>query len=349
MGQTFTLAQLAEAVGGTAVGDSNIKIFGVAPTHLADGRTITFFDNSGKKNLLDGCAAAAAVVPIGFSDAAMALVQVENVEAAFCRIAEMFLPPRTHQISGVSSAASIDSSAKLGENVSVGAGAYIGAEVEMGDGCVIYPNAVILDGTTVGRGTTIFPNVCVYENCRIGNNCIIHANSSIGAYGFGYDSSESGHKLSAQLGNVVLEDDVEVGACSTIDRATHGSTLIGAGTKIDNLVMIAHNCRLGRFNLICAHSGIAGSTTTGDFVVMAGRVGVKDHVHIGTGAILGAMAGIMEDIPPKSQYVGIPATELREQFKKQVALAKLPEMRREFILLQKEVKKLAEKIAELEK
>ena len=338
-----TLSDLAALLGGTVAGDGSLEIESADPIHLAGEHSITFLGNPSKGALLDGCRAAAAIVPNGFERAdGPALLRVENVAAAFDQVAALFRPPRTDMIAGISPRAFVHETARLGERTAVGTGAYLGAEVELGDDCVVYPNAVILDGTVVGSGTVIFPNVTIYENCRIGSRVLIHAGAVIGAYGFGYDSGASGHRLSAQLGNVVLEDDVEVGAGSTIDRATHGTTLIGAGTKIDNLVMIAHNCRLGKYNMICAHTGIAGSTTTGDFVVMAGRVGVRDHVHIGAGAVLGAMAGIMGDIPEKGRYVGIPATPEKEQMKKQVALAKLPEMRREFIALRNEVARLKE-------
>ena len=355
-----TLSELAAWVGGTVRGDAAREIESAEPIHLADERSITFLHDAAKAKLLSGCRAAAVVVPNDFAPESIAsdnstsnerfsLLYVENVEAAFERIAALFRPPRTGMMVGISPRASIHPTAKLGRNVAIGEGVYLGAEVVLGDDSVVFPNAVLLDGTTVGSGTTIFPNVTIYENCVIGSRCLIHANAVIGAYGFGYDSSAEGHRLSAQLGNVILEDDVEVGACSTIDRATHGSTRIGHGSKIDNLVMIAHNCRLGAHNMICAHTGVAGSTTTGDFVVMAGRVGVRDHVHIGTGAVLGAMAGIMGDIPEQSRYVGIPATPEKEQMKKQVALAKLPEMRREFNALRAEVARLAKELAPKEK
>lgn len=351
MNRIFTLGELAEMLGGAVVGDAEKKIVGVAPTHLAGPEELTFLTDSKNAKLLDACRAAAVMVRSGTESEypGRTLLAVDSVNDKFDFVAALFHPVRERMIEGISPLANIDERAKIGADVAIGPGAFIGKEVELGDGVVIYPNAVVLDGSVIGAGSTLFPNAVIYENCRVGERCTIHSGAVIGGYGFGYESSAAGHRISAQLGNVVIEDDVEVGACSTIDRATHGSTRIGQGTKIDNLVMIAHNCRLGRHNLICAHTGIAGSTTTGDFVVMAGRVGVKDHVHIGTGAVLGAMAGIMEDIPEKTQYVGIPATELREQFKKQAALAKLPTMRREFIALQNEVKRLSEKLADIEK
>jgi UDP-3-O-[3-hydroxymyristoyl] glucosamine N-acyltransferase len=189
---------------------------------------------------------------------------------------------------------------------------------------------------------TIGPGAVLYENTVIGDRSIVHANVVLGCNGFGYSQVGGRHVLSAQLGNVQIGNDVEIGAGTTIDRGTYGATLIGDGTKIDNLVQIAHNCRIGRHNLICSQVGIAGSTSTGDYVVMGGQAGVRDHVHIGTGAMLSAMAGITNDVPDKAVMMGIPATPEREQKLKLAALAKLPEMRKEF-------KQLRATIVELEK
>ena len=175
-------------------------------------------------------------------------------------------------------------------------------------------------GCRIGRGATIFPNAVLYENTVVGPRCVIHAGAVLGAYGFGYETVDGRHTLSAQLGNVVLGADVEIGAGTTIDRGTYGPTVIGEGTKIDDQVMIAHNCRIGRHNMLCSQVGIAGSTSTGDYVVMAGQVGVRDHVHIGERAVLGAMAGVINDVPDGARMIGIPATPEREQKLKQAAL-----------------------------
>jgi UDP-3-O-[3-hydroxymyristoyl] glucosamine N-acyltransferase len=182
----------------------------------------------------------------------------------------------------------------------------------------------------------------LYEDTMVGDRSVIHANVVLGANGFGYSQDGGRHVLAAQLGHVRIGSDVEIGAGTTIDRGTYGPTIIGDGTKIDNLVQIAHNCQIGRHNLICSQVGIAGSTTTGDYVVMGGQAGVRDHVHIGTGAMLSAMAGITNDVPEKTVMMGIPATPEREQKLKQAALAKLPAMRKEF-------KALRASIAALEK
>ena len=263
--------------------------------------------------------------------------------AAFEKITLFFRPVRSALDDGIAPSASVDPSAKLGTGVRIGPGAFIGAEVEIGDAAEIYPGATLMAGTKVGPRTKIFPRAVLYENTVVGADCLIHAGAVLGAYGFGYDSSTAGHVLSVQYGNVVLGDQVEIGACTTIDRGTYGSTVIGSGTKIDDQVMIGHNCFIGRYNMICALTGIAGSVRTGDFVVMAGQVGVRDHVVIGDGAVLGAKAGVMGDIPAKGRYVGIPATPEKDQMRTLVAVSKLHDMRKEFKEFQTTVAKLVER------
>jgi UDP-3-O-[3-hydroxymyristoyl] glucosamine N-acyltransferase len=195
-------------------------------------------------------------------------------------------------------------------------------------------------GSRIGEDVTIFPGAVLYENTVVGARCLIHAGAVLGAYGFGYEQIDGRHQLSAQLGNVELGADVEVGAGTTIDRGTYGPTAIGEGTKIDDLVMVAHNCRIGRHNMLCSQVGIAGSTTTGDYVVMAGQVGVRDHVNIGDRAVLGAMAGVINDVPEGSRMIGIPATPEREQKIIQAVISKLPQMRQQLKRLQNVVDKM---------
>ena len=344
---SVTLSEIAKLVDGKLTGDPAVVITHVAPLHLAEPGTLTFINSLNKTEKLLSCQATAVIAPVGFQSKQFCVIEVMNPQAAFEKAAAYFRPIRNDLIDGISSHADIHPTAKIGKNVNIGSGVVIGAEVEIGDDCMIHAGTVIMAGTKIGRSTLIFPNVVLYENTVIGKYCILHANSVLGAYGFGYDSSKGVHVLSVQYGNVVLEDWVEVGACTTIDRGTYDSTTIGEGTKIDNQVMIAHNCRIGRYNMICASTGIAGSTTTGDYVVMAGRVGVRDHVQIGDMAVLGAMAGIMADVPKGARVVGIPATPEKEQMRKQVALAKLPEMRKEMRELQKTVQNLVRQIKPL--
>lgn len=339
-----TLAQLADMVGGTLIGNGNRMIEGVAPIQNAIESDLTFLERPDRANLLNGCKAGGVIVPNGFSIEGFSAIQVSDVLGTFKQIVSYFSPPRDESVKGISSQASIDGSVIFGENVAVGPFAVIEEDVVLGNNVQIHAGAQIRAGSKIGDGTTIFPNAVLYRNTVVGYRCIIHSGAVIGAFGFGYDSSKGAHELSPQLGNVVIGDDVEIGSCSTIDRATYGSTIIGEGTKIDNLVMIGHNCKLGKYNMICAHTGIAGSTTTGDYVVMAGRVGVKDHVHIGDRAVLGAMAGILASIPEDARVVGIPATPEKEQMRIQVALHRLPEMRKEFKKLTQDVDALKKQL-----
>ena len=243
----------------------------------------------------------------------------------------------------------VSTSAVLGANVDVHPFATIGDDVTIGDGSTIHAGAHIMAGCRIGENVTIFPGAVLYENTIVGDRTIIHAAAVLGAYGFGYELVEGRHNLTAQLGNVVVGADVEIGAGTTIDRGTYGPTVIGDGTKIDDQVMIAHNCRLGRHNMLCSQVGVAGSSTTGDYVVLAGQVGVRDHVHIGNRTVVGAKGGIVNDVPENSRYIGIPATPEREQKLRLAAVSKLPEMRHQVKALQQTVDKLVAQIAAMEK
>jgi len=336
-----TLAELAELVDGTVVGDSNLTIEGVAPMQSATASELTFLERADRVPLLiRKSKAGAVVVPISVTPEGFSAIQVANVLESFEKIARFFAPPRDESIRGISERAFIHPKAIIGANVAVGHFAVIAKDAVLRDNVTIHSGVQIAAGCVIGDHTTIFPNVVLYRDTLVGSRCIIHSGTIIGAFGFGYDSSKGVHKLSPQIGNVVIGNDVEIGANSTIDRATYGSTIIGDGTKIDNFVMVAHNCKIGKHNLLCAHTGIAGSTTTGEYVVMAGRVGVKDHVHIGDRAVIGAMAGILGDVEPNVRIVGIPATPEKEQMRIQIALQRLPEMQKTFKLLQKEVEDL---------
>ena len=326
----LTLKEIAAMVGGTLVGNGDAAIEGVAPMQNAETNELTFLEKADRVQLLKKCRAGGVIVPLGLTVDGFSVVQVSDVLKAFKQIVNHFTPPRSEAIHGISKNAFVHPSAKLGERVAVGHFVVVEEDVELGDDVSIHTGVQVHAGSKIGNGTTIFSNAVLYRNTVVGKRCIVHSGAVIGAYGFGYDSSKSFHELSPQLGNVVIGDDVDIGSCSTIDRATYGSTIIGDGTKIDNLVMIGHNCKFGKHNLICAHSGIAGSTTTGDYVVMAGHVGVRDHVNIGHHAVLGAMAGIMADIENDAKVVGAPARPNKEFMRQQVAIARLPELIKEF-------------------
>ncbi|OHB70351.1 MAG: UDP-3-O-(3-hydroxymyristoyl)glucosamine N-acyltransferase [Planctomycetes bacterium RBG_13_63_9] len=340
-----TLAELATLIDGALIGDGDLMISGAASLRDAGPGEITLVDGSEKSRELAACLAAAVIAPKTFVPEDRPAIQVDDVHRAFAAIIIFFHPPRQTNRLGISPLAVISPTAELGDDVDVHPFATIGDEVTIGAGSTIHAGAHIMAGSRIGRDVTIFPNAVLYEGTVVGPRCVIHAGAVLGAYGFGYSFVDNRHQLSAQLGNVVLGAEVEIGAGTTIDRGTYGPTVVGEGTKIDDLVMVAHNCRIGRHNMLCSQVGIAGSTTTGDYVVMAGQVGVRDHVNIGNGAVLGAMAGVSNDVPDGSRMIGIPATPEREQKLKQAALSRLPELRRQVKKLQRTVDALVQESA----
>ena len=339
-----TLGELARLMGGVLQGDELLTVVAAATLETAGPADLTFADHPDRARAL-AQSPAAALVPADFPPLPKPTIVVADVQAAFATAVCHFRPPRTSRRIGVSPQAAVSPTARLGRDVDVHPFATIGDDVVVGDGCTIHAGAHVLPGCRLGASVTLFPNVVLYEETRVGDRCTIHAGAVLGAYGFGYRSENGRHQLSPQLGYVELGDDVEVGAGTTIDRGTYGATQVGDGTKIDNLVMIAHNCRIGRHNLICSQAGIAGSSSTGDGVVMAGQVGVRDHVHIGAGAVLCSKSGVSNDVPQGEVMLGQPATPLRDQKVQMAALAKLPEMRRQFRALQREFELLRERLA----
>ncbi len=344
------LSQLADLVDGKIInGDPAFQVEDVKTIDRAGESHLTFVsDQAHFEKFLNGSAGGAVVsrnIAVDFDLAApfaeKAIVEVENAETAFTRLAQEFRNEVERPRIGVSSAAQVDSTAMICKDVDIYPGAFVGANCVIGKGSTIYPGVCLLENCEIGENVQIFPNAVLYENTKVGDNSIVHAGAVLGAFGFGYKSSANGHELSAQLGNVELGVKVEIGANTTIDRGTFDSTTIGDGTKIDDLVMIGHNCQVGQHNLLCSQVGIAGSCTTGDFVVMAGQVGIGDHLNIGSKAILMAKAGLMHNVPEGETYLGIPATPVREQMQILAVKAKLPEMR-------KSLKKVTKQLAAVE-
>jgi len=334
------LADIAELVGGALLGDGQLLINGAAALADAGAGDITLLDTRERAEKLASPLAAAAIVPRGAAPRGIAAIQVDDVHAAFATIVAHFRSLRPRKRIGASGKATISVTARLGEDVDVYPGATIGDDCEIGAGSTIHAGVHVMAGCKLGDHVTVFPNAVLYENTIVGPRSIVHACAVLGANGFGYKLVDGRYQLAGQLGWVELGADVEIGAGATVDRGTYGPTVIGEGTKVDNQVMIAHNCRIGKHNMLCSQVGIAGSTTTGDYVVMAGQVGVRDHVHIGSRAVLGAMAGVINDVPEGVTMIGIPATPERDQKVKLAALAKLPEMRRQLKALQAAVDQL---------
>lgn len=334
------LHQLAQLVGGNLTSTEDPEISGAASISRASTSQITFACTSKHHELFLASQATAAIVPRSISASDKPCICVDDVELAFAKIAAHFKPPIERPKNGISSAATVSPISTIADDVRIHPGAVIMDGVQIGSGSEIFPNATVMENVRIGQNVKVYPNVTLYENTVIGDRSIIHAGAVLGAFGFGYKSGSGRHLLSAQLGNVVVGDDVEIGANTTIDRGTYDSTTIGNGSKLDNLVMVGHNCSVGEHNLLCSQVGIAGSSETGAYVVMGGQVGVADHITIGDQVQIGAKSGLMHDAAPKQKLFGTPARPVREEMQLIASRAKLPEIRRTLKQLEKSVQKL---------
>ena len=346
--ESITLGELAQHVDGKLSGPSDLVLHGAKIVRDAGPGDITLADRARLAQQADHCGASAVITTDNIDPPKLPHILVDDVQGAFAKIVELFNPHSQQQMAGISVHANVSPTAKIGAGTTIGPGASIGDHVVIGEQCVIHAGAHLMPGVHIGNHTTIFPRVVVYEDSIVGDRVILHAGVVLGAYGFGYKTVEGRHELSAQLGNVEVHDDVEIGANTTIDRGTYGPTVIGAGTKIDNLVMIGHNCRIGRHNLLCSQVGIAGSSTTGDYVVMAGQVGVRDHVTIGNTAQIGAKAGVAGNIEAGAQVVGSPARPERIAIQEIVSLSRLPDIRKRLRRLEHQQQQLLRAIEQAE-
>ncbi len=318
----FTLSELAEVGDAEMTGeaDPSKQISDVAPLETAGPSEVSFLDNKLYIPAFAESRAGACLVRPELADrapAGMALLVTPDPYRAYARVASAFYPVAAPS-GAVSSAASVDETAKIGEGCDIGAGAVIGAGAELGRQCRIGANAVIEDGVVLGDDCTIGPCASL-SHCLVGARAIIHAGVRIGQDGFGFALGPGGHEKVPQLGRVVIGDDVEIGANTTIDRGAGPDTIVGDGTKIDNLVQIAHNVQLGRGCIVVSQVGISGSTKVGDFVMMGGQSGFAGHLSIGSGARIAAQSGVMRDVAPGAVMAGSPALPARD-FWRQVAL-----------------------------
>ncbi|MGY8770292.1 MAG: UDP-3-O-(3-hydroxymyristoyl)glucosamine N-acyltransferase [Pirellulales bacterium] len=336
----FTLANLAQLVGGTLHGPGDLEITGASIIRDVQAGEISLADRPELAGDLGDSPAVAAVVCNKYLPTHIPYILVEDVHASFAEIVKQFLPEPIQKIQGIHPAAVVAESATIEAGAIISAGAYIGEEAIIRQGAVIHSGCQVNERCEVGEDTVLFSGAVLYERTIVGKRCIVHANAVLGAFGFGYDSSSGKHVLSAQLGNVELRDDVEIGACTTIDRGTYGTTLIGEGTKVDNQVQIAHNCRIGKHNMLCSQVGIAGSSSTGEYVVMAGQAGLRDHIHVGDKVTIGAKAGVVCDLTSNQTVLGAPAIPAKDKKLEFALLSKLPEMRRQVKSLLNRIDKL---------
>jgi UDP-3-O-[3-hydroxymyristoyl] glucosamine N-acyltransferase len=324
-----TLQELAALVHGEVIGDANLAVNAARPLGEADAGDITFIEDDKHAPLLESSRASAAVVPRSFPRNGLPLIQVADPLSAFIAIVR-HLHGRPEPVPvGIDPRAYVAPRATIGAEANIHPFAYVGEGTVIGARCQLYPGAVVGRYCRLGDDVTLYPNAVLYDGTVLGNRTMVHANAVIGADGFGYRLQNGRHAKVPQLGHVECGDDVEIGACATIDRGTFQATRIGEGTKIDNLVQVAHNCRIGKHNLLVSQVGIAGSTSTGDYVVIAGQVGIRDHVHIGDRAVIGAKAGITKDVPAGQRMLGCPATPEREQKRILMTMERLPEIRQD--------------------
>jgi UDP-3-O-[3-hydroxymyristoyl] glucosamine N-acyltransferase len=325
-----TIRQLAELVHGQVLGDGGLPIQAARPLDDAGPGDITFVEAGKPVQALHHCRASAAVVPPSVSANGLTVIQVADPLMAFVAIVRHLQGrPETTGPRGLDPRASVHPSVQFGPDPGLDPFAVVGEGTVVGARCRIHSGAVVGRFCRLGDDVVLYPNVVLYDGTVLGDRVIIHANAVLGADGFGYRQHNGGHVKVPQLGHVEIGDDVEIGACTTIDRGTFRATTVGAGTKIDNLVQIGHNSRIGRHNLFAGQVGIAGSSTTGDYVVAGGQVGIADHVHIGDHVMIGGQSGVCKDIPADQRVFGAPAISEARQFRVLKILEKLPDMYRD--------------------
>ena len=344
------LIELAKLVEGELNHSSELEISDAGRVASVSNSGITFANSKAHYERFLNSDAAAAVVSgvVGLTDQPAdslrklpkPVIVVADAEEAFAQIAALFRPPIQRKSSGIHPRATVSESATIGQDVTIHAGAVVMDGTVIGDRSTIFPNVTVMENCQIGQDTRVFPNVVLYEDTVLGDRVILHAGVILGAYGFGYKSHTGKHELSAQLGNVVIEDDVEIGANSTIDRGTYDSTRIGRGTKLDDLVMVGHNCNIGEDALLCSQVGIAGSCNIGDGVVMGGQVGVGDHLNIGDRSMVMAKSGLMHDVEAGQAVNGIPARPARKHMQILAVTTKLPEMRKTLKQLSKAIEQM---------
>lgn len=340
MAMTKTLQEIADYLGGVVLGDPAHAVNGLAPLEAATPDKITFLANPRYAAKVQETAAGAVLMVAGGEGYGRNVIEVANPYLAFAKLLTLFYVKK-HPVLGVSPNANLGANVAIGEDVSIYPGVTVGDGVKIGNRCVIHPGVVLYQSVTVDDDTIIHANVTVRERCRIGKRCVIQPGAVIGSDGFGYAPDGSGYYPIPQIGIVVLDDDVEIGANSCIDRAALEATHIRRGTKLDNLVQIAHNCQVGEDCMIVSQVGISGSTKIGNHVTLAGQVGVAGHISIGDNVMVGAQSGVPGSLAANMGYSGSPVLPHKSWLKSMAIVGHLPE-------LKKMVSSMEKRIAELE-
>lgn len=342
----FTAKQIAEFVKGHVEGDENTPISSFAKIEEGKKGAISFLSNPKYTHFLYSTESSVVLVNSDLElehEVNATLIRVPNAYEAVAQLLQLYESMKPKK-TGISPLASIAASAKIGNNCYVGPFACIGEGVTVGENTQIYPHVTIGDGASVGNNTLLYPNVTVYHGCKVGNNVIIHSGSVIGADGFGFAPSANGYDKIPQIGIVTIEDDVEIGANTCVDRSTMGSTYVRKGVKLDNLVQIAHNTDIGENTVMSAQVGIAGSTKVGQWCMFGGQVGLAGHIKIGDKVFLGAQSGVPGSIKDNQSLIGTPPMEPKKYFKSQAIFRRLPDMYAQLNALQKEIDQLKQQL-----
>ncbi len=339
----INVSDIADKIGAKLIGDSSVEIKDISPIQNSHEGHLTFISNKKYTKYLSTTKASAVIIGMDCDVEKIkgkTFLQVKNPYFAFSNVVKMFYPDKRLIEKGIHLSAIIGEKTDLGTEVSLGAHAVIGRRCAIGDRTVIMPGVVVGDGVKIGADCKIYSNVSIRENVIIKNRVIIHNGTVIGSDGFGF-AFEGGkyHKI-PQIGTVVIEDDVEIGANTCIDRAALGQTVISRGTKIDNLIQIAHNCKIGEDCVVASQAGISGSTVIGNRVQIGGQAGFVGHITIGDGAIIAAQSGVTKSIDSGKFVYGTPANDYKKEFRIHAALRRLPELLKEIVTIKKRIKKL---------
>ena len=330
----YTALQIADLIGGVVIGDGTVALSGFAPAGTARAGDLTFAENDVYFARAEQSAASAILVDGQFATSAKVLIKVPNARIGFAKAMALYFPEQK-PAPGIHPSAIVAPSAKIDPGAHVGPLCIIGNHAAIASGAVLLGQVYVGDESQVGEGCLIYPNVTLYPKTQLGKRVRIHAGTVIGSDGFGYVYDSGAHRKVPQVGNVVVCDDVEIGANVTIDRGALGPTLIGKGTKIDNLVQIAHNVTIGEHSLVVAQAGIAGSTRLGNFVTLAGQVGLAGHLKIGNRVTIAAQSGVMHDIPDGQKWFGTPAAPDRRMKRQVLAMQQLPDLLRRIAELER--------------
>jgi UDP-3-O-[3-hydroxymyristoyl] glucosamine N-acyltransferase len=336
---SFTAAEIAQQIRGEVLGNAAVQLTGFASAEHARSGDLTFAEKESYFAAAEASQASAILVSGDFTSKAKVLIRVPNARIAVARLLPVFFPPDQYP-QGIHPSASIAASAQIDSTAHIGANCIVGERTKLGARSVLLGGNFIGRDCQIGEDVCLYPNAVIYAKCQIGNRVQIHAGTVIGSDGYGYVFDEGRHRKVLQVGNVIIGDDVEIGANTAIDRGALGSTVIGKGTKIDNLVHIAHNVVIGEHCLVMGQCGFAGSTKLGNYCVIASQSGIAGHLNLGHQVTVGAKSGVMRDIPDKGTVLGMPAAPDKQAKRQMIALQQLPELIRRTRELEKEVAEL---------